>query len=852
MEDQEENQKIDQEDMQLDSSLTPESTPLEENEADLEIAPPKSGKATLFGPKEALKKLLKMKMTISVTLIGICLLVLIVFFAVNESTGVNDYKYWEGACKSVTIDYEPYNGEKSSQTMDIEKYVDAAVYAYTKDIPNQDEGTYHVYKSLAIALRTEAVVNDCKITYRDKELTEKPEDGPNMKILNKALESSRGVIVTRRGGEQLLDVHVSDFCYEANNGENYTLFAVPNFYIPTDWVNEFVNNDIYRNCPCNQPDESQTECWITNEETGESSWAHQDDRTGYSVYGAVYLLEKRAFNYDDILQFLIGNHSFWSIDENNKVEDDENNSDTLCSSMELDKTLLTKKQFVDGMKNYNYQSSSARINDSWKLFQEKAEDIYDISVANNVNPEWVVARALAEGFPYPPYNNYWGYGCYNTQSIEDCKNYGSDFNNAVAEFCKDMTKGYSSWDDVLMHYAVLGEYWYNPGNDSLGGCNYINQVYPEGAPQKVVEACQSGRYCGAEGGSNCVPTTIDEQKRYGTWAQRVVLKFRKEIWGLEENDCSYQKNGAGCMWWPIGSRDTEESGGLTFAKGNPETTTITSQFGKRSAPTASASTYHKAIDIGGGVEGKTNIIAAADGEVTNVFTGCTAGNRSCGGRLGNAVYITHSDGTQTRYGHMYSVSVKIGDKVKQGQVIGKLGNTGDSTGPHLDFQVIVGGEAVNPLNYVSASEARTKCFASGGIIEDDDNKKSICKTLKNNGYSDEAVAGIMGNLYQESNFLPTAVNSQGCSGIAQWCDSRLNNLKNTYGSSWQELGKQLEFILYELQNSFASAERHLRANSDVETHTQNFCLEYEKPGGGCSSRQEYALDFYDYVKNGCQ
>lgn len=165
-------------------------------------------------------------------------------------------------------------------------------------------------------------------------------------------------------------------------------------------------------------------------------------------------------------------------------------------------------------------------------------------------------------------------------------------------------------------------------------------------------------------------------------------------------------SGSGCMWWPIGSNATTVEDGVIYAKGAPATTTITSNFGTRAKPTAGASTNHQAIDIGGGVEGVTNIIAASDGTVIAVNTGCVKGGSACGGGLGNYVKIKHSDGTITRYGHMFSVSVKNGATVRQGQVIGKMGSTGVSTGVHLDFQVIVNGTPVNPLNYVSASDAR--------------------------------------------------------------------------------------------------------------------------------------------------
>ena len=68
---------------------------------------------------------------------------------------------------------------------------------------------------------------------------------------------------------------------------------------------------------------------------------------------------------------------------------------------------------------------------------------------------------------------------------------------------------------------------------------------------------------------------------------------------------------------------------------------------------------------------------------------------------GYAVYINHADGRQTRYGHLSKVLVKVGQTVTQGQKIALSGNTGRSTGPHLHFEIRIGGSAVNPLNYLN-------------------------------------------------------------------------------------------------------------------------------------------------------
>ncbi|RMG59124.1 MAG: M23 family metallopeptidase, partial [Gammaproteobacteria bacterium] len=69
---------------------------------------------------------------------------------------------------------------------------------------------------------------------------------------------------------------------------------------------------------------------------------------------------------------------------------------------------------------------------------------------------------------------------------------------------------------------------------------------------------------------------------------------------------------------------------------------------------------------------------------------------------GNMVEINHGNGYVTRYGHGEKVLVEVGDTVKQGQVIMKMGSTGRSTGPHVHFEVLRHGRHVNPLRFIQA------------------------------------------------------------------------------------------------------------------------------------------------------
>lgn len=108
---------------------------------------------------------------------------------------------------------------------------------------------------------------------------------------------------------------------------------------------------------------------------------------------------------------------------------------------------------------------------------------------------------------------------------------------------------------------------------------------------------------------------------------------------------------------------------------------MTSSQGTRNDPFGSGRRQHTGIDIGGAMN--SPVKAAAAGKVS--FAKYARAGSGYGG-YGNAVIIQHNDGTQTLYGHLNAINVQEGDVVKAGQIIGKLGSTGRSTGPHLHFQ----------------------------------------------------------------------------------------------------------------------------------------------------------------------
>ncbi|RDY28888.1 M23 family peptidase [Romboutsia weinsteinii] len=117
---------------------------------------------------------------------------------------------------------------------------------------------------------------------------------------------------------------------------------------------------------------------------------------------------------------------------------------------------------------------------------------------------------------------------------------------------------------------------------------------------------------------------------------------------------------------------------------------ISSPFGERIHPITNEISLHKGIDIPAPQD--TEILSSDNGIV--IFSGVQNG-------YGNVVKIQHFDGKTTVYAHNTKNVVKEGDIVKRGQVIAKVGTTGDSTGNHVHFETIINGEHLNPVNIVS-------------------------------------------------------------------------------------------------------------------------------------------------------
>ncbi len=189
-----------------------------------------------------------------------------------------------------------------------------------------------------------------------------------------------------------------------------------------------------------------------------------------------------------------------------------------------------------------------------------------------------------------------------------------------------------------------------------------------------------------------------------SWPEEEKIKVRETIIEdikdiVEEGMKEEENNNIGISynnslyWYPIGSLQTETKNGKLFATGNPYKNDVTSGTGWRENPTGPGNQEHGGVDLAPYARsGVVPVIAAQSGTIHEVSSSISYEEFQPPGTYGNYVVIAHPDGNYTWYGHMYknTITVKVGEKVEQGQVIGYVGSSGDSTGTHLHFELRVG------------------------------------------------------------------------------------------------------------------------------------------------------------------
>ena len=151
--------------------------------------------------------------------------------------------------------------------------------------------------------------------------------------------------------------------------------------------------------------------------------------------------------------------------------------------------------------------------------------------------------------------------------------------------------------------------------------------------------------------------------------------------------------------------DNLADGAIAVPSDKPvKTAEFTSGYGTRTDPFRGGAARHQGIDLAAPVG--TPIYATADGTISE------AGYNS--GGYGNLIKVDHGRGIETRYGHLSAVLVRPGQRITRGQVIGRMGSTGRSTGSHLHYEVRIDGRAVNPIPFMKSNEYLLAMQQKGG------------------------------------------------------------------------------------------------------------------------------------------
>ncbi len=116
---------------------------------------------------------------------------------------------------------------------------------------------------------------------------------------------------------------------------------------------------------------------------------------------------------------------------------------------------------------------------------------------------------------------------------------------------------------------------------------------------------------------------------------------------------------------------------------------LTSNYGSRKDPLTGEADFHAGLDIS--ADRGVPVHATADGTVQLA---------SYSGNYGNCIEVAHGFGIATRFGHLSSYAVRVGQRIKRGDVIGYVGATGRTTGPHLHYEILLNGQPINPLKFL--------------------------------------------------------------------------------------------------------------------------------------------------------
>ena len=264
------------------------------------------------------------------------------------------------------------------------------------------------------------------------------------------------------------------------------------------------------------------------------------------------------------------------------------------------------------------------------------------------------------------------------------KDLNDDGRTTLREYCNEYTQAIADGKDLTGWKAkayMANEAGIKPEIYALFQVALKANDYDENGSYKSAEI---------EAAVKCIPGLTDKQRGYLWQAAKGGKTSKKNPWGATD----------------VSKYSSSKSDAVNPVEGG----TISSGFGWRQSFQTNggqSSSNHKAIDIA--APAGTAVKAAMSGKVIAVTPGYNGG-------YGNTVEIDHGNGIITKYHHMQDGSISgmsVGQEVKAGQQIGKVGSTGKSTGPHLDFQVQKDGDFVDPRNYIPGYGAGSNLVYSG-------------------------------------------------------------------------------------------------------------------------------------------
>ena len=255
------------------------------------------------------------------------------------------------------------------------------------------------------------------------------------------------------------------------------------------------------------------------------------------------------------------------------------------------------------------------------------------------------------------------------------------------------------------------------GVECLTSSTCENSLEAQGTYEEYQEKLENDRF-------KIITMIIDSLNRRG-------MSIQYDGYGsVNFDDVQYNQAERSGYYWPIGSAEIETRDGIKYADGTPTKTTsdIESYYGERKNPITGEKEIHYGIDITT-EEGVTTVVAAYNGVVYSVYTGCTSGDYTCNEGYGNSVIIAHSNGDFTVYAHLSSVDPQIteGTSVNRGELLGLAGSTGEAKSSNLHYELRIGGNsvanAVDPLTNTSAGnetppnddDLRPKGYTGSGI-----------------------------------------------------------------------------------------------------------------------------------------